>query len=130
MFISPKAKEVPATIKLWGENHPISLTESFELHHATIREGGFSSRHKHERKFNLFYVVTGALHLYIYDADSDKPRESILLTSRERYTVPPGVFHRFEAMTNVELLESYWVSEGTVDPNDIVRTDEGGILDR
>jgi hypothetical protein len=39
-------------------------------------------------------------------------------------TVPPGDFHRFEALEDTQALEIYWVD---LKENDIVREDHGGL---
>lgn len=107
--------------KLWGGTRCVHRDGSHEVHHASIRKGGYSSRHSHRTKANLFYVLSGTLLVHRYDPDE----APVTLTAGQRYTVPSNRDHRFEALTDVELIEVYWVDD--LDPDDIVRLDVGGI---
>lgn len=116
--------------KAWGLNFAVFQNSNFEIHHAYIKSGGYSSCHCHKHKYNLFYILYGKLLIHFYsnetNASNNHIAHTVVLSPGERLVVPPNVWHRFQSVddSNVDLLEAYW-SE-TVDPNDIVRKDVGG----
>jgi mannose-6-phosphate isomerase-like protein (cupin superfamily) len=110
-------------VKFWGTNRCIYSEKNFEVHHAQIVEGGFSSKHHHVYKVNNFYIVSGTLKVFLFD-DTGKEVHCVTLGTGTNFSVPPGVEHKFEAITNVDLIEIYWAN---LDPDDIVRVDIGGV---
>jgi mannose-6-phosphate isomerase-like protein (cupin superfamily) len=123
---------ISALDKSWGLNYPVFKNSNFELHHASIAEGGYSSCHCHQHKYNLFYVICGKLFIHFYSSEDKASHNSIahtvMLEPGERLIVPPKVWHRFQTVEHsgvVDLIEAYWTS--TVDPDDITRKDIGGI---
>lgn len=122
--ITPVASNKPWGVARWTHVGPI-----VEVMHASIRRGGYSSRHRHNRKFNDFYVLSGMLNISFYEIGTAvAPHNVVTLSPGQRLTVLPGVWHRFDALTDVELMETYWadVSPGE---GDIERVDVGGSLD-
>jgi mannose-6-phosphate isomerase-like protein (cupin superfamily) len=114
----------PTVEKSWGVTRPLRYGERDELHHASIKKGGYSSRHRHVGKENYFYVLSGTLYIQRYDPDYRPVR----LTAGMAYVSPAGEWHRFYATTDVELIEYYWNADGNpIDPDDIERLDMGGI---
>lgn len=117
---------VVSTQKLWGENRSIFCGHAVEVHHASIRRGGYSSQHRHRAKANDFYVVSGELEILVYtDKGHVIPLERHVLKAGQKMTTPPNLWHRFNALTDVELIETYWLH--TIDPADIDRHDVGGL---
>lgn len=121
---------IKQTDKAWGINQAVHQNESFELHHAYINANGYSSCHYHNSKHNLFYVLYGTLMVHFYGGDPDANNCSIVysvtLKPGDKLVVPPKVWHRFQALTDsVDLIEAYWSS--SVDPDDIIRKDVGGV---
>lgn len=117
------ARIVPVLSKLWGTNRCIFADVNLEVHHAHILKGGYSSRHHHKIKANDFYVLEGSLRVLVYNNDGSVA-STVVLDAGMQFAIPAGVEHRFEAITDVELIETYWTS---LDPSDIVRADEGGL---
>ena len=110
--------------KLWGETRCVHKDVTHEVWHASPRAGGFSSRHYHERKPNKFYVVKGEIIVLVYRDGSRSEYDPFVLRAGNQLTVPEGVWHRFKAVRDSELIEVYWVE---LKPGaDIVRSDEGG----
>jgi len=109
--------------KLWGENRHVYGSPTHSLHHALIFAGGFSSRHRHRCKANVFYVVRGELVVRTYSSRKDREGRPQTLRAGERVTVDAGVWHRFEAVTDVDLIELYFAAQSE---SDIERLDEGG----
>lgn len=117
---------VTPQIKLWGHTRRLHSDSHCEVCHAKIKKGGFSSQHRHEHKDNMFYVLSGTLFVYVY-ANYQKlpPVKTYQIEAGQQIIIPAGTWHQFEARTDVELIETYWVRLNT---EDITRADEGGIL--
>lgn len=115
--------------KAWGHNTPVKSCESFEVHYASIESHGFSSAHCHMHKYNQFFVLYGTLIVQMYGSEADaaehKVAEEVILTPGSSFTVPPRVWHRFQAGDfDVDLIEVYWPQ--TICASDIKRVDVGG----
>lgn len=125
MTIKPLKKD-------WGLNFSVFNNHNFEVHHASIEPGGYSSSHCHRNKHNLFYVVSGSLWVHFYGSEEGAANNQIAhtveLATGDKLIVPPRVWHRFYAPKSselVNLLEVYWIDP--VNPDDIVRKDVGGV---
>lgn len=94
--------------KVWGRTAAIEVNSSLELHVITATAGHKCSKHRHQIKFNGFYVIDGSLKIRVWKDDSGTIDETIL-TDGEWMVVPPGEYHQFEALQNTEALELYWV---------------------
>lgn len=116
--------EAPRQEKPWGSTRCVWRDTTHEIWHASIKAGGYSSKHYHERKPNLFYVGAGRLLVHVYNNDKATiPLDTYTLGPGDRVTIEDGVWHQFEALTDVELVEAYWTY---LKGEDIVRADEGG----
>ena len=114
--------------KVWGKTRCIHLSNETLIFHASIERGGYCSRHYHKTRVNDFYVVRGVLTVVIYTDEPTGSETRLTLLAGDKLTIPPNVWHRFEANTgDVELIETYWLMG--IDPSDIVRHDEGGKLE-
>ena len=106
--------------KVWGWTKPIFLQNNVEIHHISAKKGWQCSSHEHVFKFNLFYVLTGRL---LVRTTKDGLNDETILDPGEMTAIKPGDRHQFEALTDCEVLEVYWVE---LDPGDIKRHDQGG----
>ncbi len=121
----PQVMTTPVQRKPWGETRCVYRDMTHEIWHATINKGGYSSRHTHDRKPNLFYVASGLLLVHEYrNQYSTIPCTTYTLKAGDQVTIEDGVWHQFEATTDVELVEVYWVY---LKGEDITRADEGGL---
>lgn len=93
--------------KPWGVTRCIHSSRHSEVWHASIRQGGASSVHRHRHNANEFYVVQGWLMVRYPDERSER-----LLYPGDTLCIVPGVWHQFRAITNVELIETYYLIEG------------------
>ena len=87
--------------KPWGVTRCIHSSRHAEVWHASIRQGGASSVHRHKANANEFYVLSGILEV-----------DGRTLTSGDTLCIVPGKWHQFRAITNVELIETYYLIEG------------------
>lgn len=127
-----KVRQIPVnewTEKVWGRTRLIHRGQTFEAHELEINAGGYCSLHKH-RKRNLFHIQEGLLRVELHRANADgKPEPEFYWQGEhkegEQCSVRPHEWHRFRALTDCKVLEIYWNDE--IDPDDIVRADEGGL---
>jgi mannose-6-phosphate isomerase-like protein (cupin superfamily) len=112
--------------KKWGVTRLVEQGATHEVWHASIAAGGYSSKHRHTLQSNLFYVMSGEMVVYQFaDRDAAAPHVRCLVRAGESFVVPAGVWHKFETLTPVELIETY---QTTLSTADIERADEGGVL--
>lgn len=104
-------------LKLWGETDCIFRDQCCEIWRATVKAGGYSSLHRHLRKSNAFHILSGTLKLEWLGTES-------WLRDGQAAQILAGVWHRFHAYTDVEMIEVY---VGDTSSEDIERKDTGGI---
>lgn len=108
--------------KNWGYTMEFFRNAMVSAHHLEIKKGGYSSEHCHEHKFNTFYVISGELELTIWR--DKKMKDVTVVTEGQTSAIPPGFWHRFRALTDVQCIEVYQVL--LIEP-DIERRIKGGI---
>ena len=74
--------------KVWGETQPLFNKNNVEIHRIETKKGGFCSKHKHEFKYNCFYIERGKLEITAWKNDYDLVDKTVL-TDGEATTVPP-----------------------------------------
>jgi len=107
--------------KVWGETQELFNNGTVSVNYLKIKAGGYCSEHRHIKKSNQFFVISGRLAIQIWHGDN---KDETIIKPGDMTTIPPGVFHRFWAITNVECLEIY---EVRFDGEDIERRTHGGI---
>ena len=111
--------------KVWGENKELLNTPLIEVHRIKINPNMQCSMHKHEFKWNMFYVVEGQLAIDVQKNDYDLCDETIL-NEGQWCSVRPNEFHRFRSLdVPVRALEIYYLEPLTTD---IIRQDVGGPI--
>ena len=108
--------------KIWGNTQPIFLKNNVEIHRVEIDAGGYCSKHKHEYKYNAFFVEKGKLKVTVWKNDYDLIDETIL-SDQELSIVNPQEYHMFEAIEDTIAYEIYWTE---ISSSDIVRESHGG----
>jgi len=109
--------------KAWGETATLFEGNNVEVHRIVGRSGGFCSVHKHQHKYNMFFVESGTLKITEWKDDSGTVDET-LLKSMDSCVVPPGNKHKFDVLEDCVAFEIYWV---TLNPKDIQREVYGGM---
>jgi mannose-6-phosphate isomerase-like protein (cupin superfamily) len=110
--------------KIWGTSEVVFNSNGIEIHRIKVKPGGFCSLHKHEHKSNLFFVEHGVLKISVCKNDYDLIDDTYL-NPGDKTTVSPGEFHKFESIEGEVI--AYEIYFTTLDPEDIVRKDVGGI---
>ena len=93
--------------KVWGQTELIFKNPFIEFHRIFVGAGGYCSTHKHDFKWNLFYVTSGKLKIKVHKNDYDLIDETIL-GHGEWTTVKPGEYHSFEAEDDTLAFELYY----------------------
>ena len=109
--------------KIWGETEEIFNNGIISVHHLKIKKGRFCSEHRHRFKSNIFFVLSGNLKLTIWTSEDKEPDDTVVWQG-ESSEIPPGVYHKFTGLTDVECIE---ICETKLRGEDIERRTEGGI---
>jgi len=110
--------------KVWGTTQQLFGKNNVSIHRIDVNAGGFCSKHKHEHKWNYFYVEVGELTVSVWKNDYDLV-DKITLQEGEGIHIKPGEFHMFEnnSRNNTIVYEIYWTE---LNESDIVRENVGG----
>jgi len=93
--------------KIWGQTELIHANGVLEFHRIDFKAGGVCSKHKHQFKWNGFYVVSGQMKIRVWQKDYDLIDETILGPG-DFTRVKPGLMHSFEGMEDGVAFELYW----------------------
>ena len=93
--------------KIWGSTELIHANGVLEFHKIDYKAGGVCSKHKHQFKWNGFYVVSGKMKIRVWQKDYDLVDETILGPG-DFTRVKPGLMHSFEGMEDGVAFELYW----------------------
>jgi mannose-6-phosphate isomerase-like protein (cupin superfamily) len=93
--------------KIWGSTELIHANGVLEFHRIDFKEGGVCSKHKHEFKWNGFYVVNGKMKIKVWQKDYDLIDETVLGPG-DFTRVKPGLLHSFEGMEDGVAFDLYW----------------------
>ena len=107
--------------KVWGSTELIEANGALEFHRIFTKKGGVCSKHKHEFKWNGFFVESGIMKVTVWQDDQGLVDETILYPG-DFTTVKPGKFHQFEGIESGVAFELYWAE---FSHNDIVRRTSG-----
>jgi len=114
---------MPIQGKVWGKTRLIFRNHNSEIHRIEAQKGGFCSKHKHDFKFNKFFVESGKFQIDVWQNDYDLV-DSTIIGPGESTTVKPGCYHKFIALEDSVVYEIYWVAK--LDAHDIIRENVGG----
>lgn len=118
-------------VKPWGTYVTLFLDDKVELNLLRIKAGGFCSVHDHQRKRNVFFVISGDLKVSIFEARPEhiERMQQTLVDERDPpFDVESRIKHQFEALTDVVAYElSVADHEQVIDLADIHRYTEAGF---
>ena len=107
--------------KVWGQTELVHANGVLEFHRIEYKAKGTCSKHKHNFKWNGFFVESGIMKVSVWQKDYDLKDETILKPGD--YTkVKPGLYHQFECIESGVAFELYWA---TFNHDDIVRETQG-----
>jgi mannose-6-phosphate isomerase-like protein (cupin superfamily) len=110
------------TGKAWGQTTEIFRAPFFQAHLLEIKAGAYCSEHRHARKVNHFFVLSGKLEILTWQA-LGQPPDRTALGPGEGTDVPAGLWHQFRALEATTALELY---EPAPIAEDIERRTTGG----
>ena len=114
--------------KIWGSTSLLFCKNNVEIHRIQGNKGGYCSWHRHQSKFNRFFVESGIIKVTTQkDYGSGVLEDETILLPGQQTTVSPGQYHKFEVIEDCVAYEIYWIE---LDPNDIERLTVGGNKDR
>jgi quercetin dioxygenase-like cupin family protein len=108
--------------KVWGDTQCLFFKNNVEIHRINTNKGGYCSKHKHDYKFNAFYIERGKMKITAWKNDYDLVDETII-EDQQMTVVPPREYHMFEALEDTVAYEIYWVD---LPKKDIIRDNHGG----
>lgn len=111
----------PVQGKCWGLTQSIFCLNGVDVNRLISLARGYCSEHRHACKFSRFFVLRGKMKVTIF---SGEITDEIILTNGMCTDVPPGVWHKFEALEDSDTIEIYWVA---LNNDDIERRTTGGI---
>ena len=112
-------------IKNWGAKYNLISNSFFSVDICWMVEGGFTSYHEHQHKWNIVNVIAGSL-LIKRDRDDKDPYITEIgpKKSHRRFEFPPNYHHSLEALDHTVFVE---IDVVKCYKDDIFRKDEGGI---
>lgn len=94
--------------KVWGQTELIHANGVLEFHRIDFRAGGVCSKHKHQFKWNGFYVMTGRMKVRVWQKDQQDLVDETILGPGDFTRVRPGYMHQFEGIEDGVAFELYW----------------------
>ena len=107
--------------KIWGQTELIHANGVLEFHRIEYKKDVACSKHKHEFKWNGFFVESGQMVVKVWQNDYDLVDETVL-NPGDFMRVKPGVYHQFIGKKDGVAFELYWAE---FDHNDIKRETVG-----
>ncbi|MHA1469203.1 MAG: hypothetical protein ACTSSP_01435 [Candidatus Asgardarchaeia archaeon] len=109
--------------KIWGSTSKIFDKNNVEIHRIEGKKNHHCSKHKHDHKFNMFFLEKGEIRISIWKNDYNLVDKTILKAGQS-CIVSPGEYHKFTVLKDSVAYEVYWVE---LDSKDIVRDSVGGF---
>lgn len=102
--------------KPWGTTELIFSNSLTEIFRAKINKNGFSSRHYHKNKYNIFYIESGSL--LIKSWQNENSFTETIFNKEEKTIIAPTIWHQFLAIEDSTILEIYFTE---ISNDDIIR---------
>lgn len=100
--------------KPWGSEELLEKNEKYVLKRLIMKEGHRCSLQLHQKKCETIYILSGQLKI-IYGNTMEHLEEKIFLAN-ESITIPTGMIHRMEGIT-----DSIYLEASTPELDDVVR---------
>ena len=94
--------------KIWGERYLLRQDSTHALSFLDLITGTCCSWHKHETKFNFFFLIEGSVSIKTEFGET-------LLEPGQIFTVEPGTKHQFVVHEDSKLLEEMYVEYAEAD---------------
>ena len=95
--------------KVWGKTELIHANGVLEFHRIEFKAGAKCSEHKHDYKWNGFFVESGCMKVKVWqDAEQEGLVDETTLHAGDFMQVKPGKFHQFIGVADGIAFELYW----------------------
>jgi mannose-6-phosphate isomerase-like protein (cupin superfamily) len=115
--------------KVWGNTELIFRNSAVEMHRISVMPGGECSKHKHNYKWNGFYVEKGCLEILVWQDEYDLVDRTVLRCG-DMSLVRPGLYHQFKGCSSDGLatvaFELYFAN---FQHDDIIRESVGKLVE-
>ena len=109
--------------KIWGQTELIHANGVLEFHRIEYKKNVACSVHKHEFKWNGFFVESGKMIVRVWQSEDQQGLvDETILEAGDFTQVKPGMVHQFEGVEDGVAFELYWAE---FDHNDIKRKSVG-----
>ena len=109
--------------KIWGQTELVHANGVLEFHRIEFKAKGTCSKHKHEFKWNGFFVESGQMKVLVWQEGKQEGMvDETVLNAGDFMQVKPGLYHQFIGMKDGVAFELYWAE---FDHNDIQRESVG-----
>ena len=112
--------------KIWGQTELVHANGVLEFHRIEFKAKGTCSKHKHEFKWNGFFVESGQMKVLVWQEGKQEGMvDETVLNAGDFMQVKPGLYHQFIGMKDGVAFELYWAE---FDHNDIERRSQGQFV--
>lgn len=111
--------------KIWGYTQELLNKNNVSIHRLVINKNTKCSKHKHEHKYNLFYVESGQILIREWKNEYDLIDETVL-NAGEICSIKPGNYHEFQGLLDSIVYEIYYVE---LNGEDIIRENTGSVIE-
>ena len=95
--------------KIWGQTELVHANGVLEFHRIEFKAKGTCSKHKHEFKWNGFFVESGKMIVRVWqDGEQQGLVDETRLGPGDFTQVKPGKIHQFEGVEDGVAFELYW----------------------
>jgi mannose-6-phosphate isomerase-like protein (cupin superfamily) len=113
--------------KIWGETELLHANGVLEFHRINFKADVQCSKHKHQFKWNGFFVESGELLVRVWSKSDEIDVDVVDTTLKpgDFMQIKPGVYHQFEGVKAGVAFELYWAE---FNHDDIIRETFGKKL--
>lgn len=113
--------------KIWGKTELIHANGVLEFHRIEYKKNVACSKHKHDYKWNGFFIESGEMMVRVWQQGSQQGLiDETILKAGDFTRVKPGLYHEFIGLEDGVAFELYWAE---FNHNDIKRRTSGTAVD-
>ncbi len=109
--------------KIWGKTELIHANGVLEFHRIEYKKNVACSKHKHDYKWNGFFIESGKMMVRVWQQGSQQGLiDETILKAGDFTRVKPGLYHEFIGLEDGVAFELYWAE---FSHDDITRESQG-----
>ena len=109
--------------KIWGKTELIHANGVLEFHRIEYKKNVACSKHKHDYKWNGFFIESGKMMVRVWQQGSQQGLiDETILNAGDFTRVKPGLYHEFIGLEDGVAFELYWAE---FSHDDITRETQG-----